>query len=465
MKDKIKVYEEMINLLIEMKDDKEAFNYSERARNRAFLDILGNQKIDFQSGVSKELSDREDDLIREIQIINSDLSSEEKKIPSERKKELINDLSKKLQKRKKDYGELLEEIKLNNPEYASCISVSPDKVENIQNLLDNETVFLEYFLGKEKSYLWVINKNNVKALSLNIKSDELNKEVKKYVEDNMKHMTVEKINSGKWKDGAGKFYNTLLKGGEKLFKDKKRLIIIPDGILNYLPFQILPDSTGKLVIDKYEIVYLPSGSVLKYCREKNKSSKNKLLAFGLGDFSIPGYSPLPYSKEEVNKISEFFNSHEIYMEKDMKLEKLYEKSGESSVMHFATHSILDTEAPLFSSLIFSDGQLEVYKAFGLNLSSNLVTLSACSTGLGEISGGDELIGLSRAFIYAGTPSVCVSLWDVADISTSELMEKFYYYLSCGKCKSEALRLAQTDIRKKYPHPFFWAPFILIGDWR
>jgi CHAT domain-containing protein len=175
-------------------------------------------------------------------------------------------------------------------------------------------------------------------------------------------------------------------------------------------------------------------------------------------------SSLPGTIEEVNSISPYFLQKEVYSGKNMCADILYKKGGEFDILHLATHGIMDTEAPLFSSLVFADRRLNVYEIFDLNLKAYLVTLSACKTGLGEEANGDELVGLSRAFIYAGTPSICSSLWDVSDVSTSELMKRFYFHLK-NTNKAEALRLAQLDIMKKYRHPFFWAPFVLTGDWK
>ncbi|MEQ8192176.1 MAG: CHAT domain-containing protein, partial [Candidatus Eremiobacterota bacterium] len=192
--------------------------------------------------------------------------------------------------------------------------------------------------------------------------------------------------------------------------------------------------------------------------------KEKLLAFELGNFKAEDLSPLPGTEEEVNSIALLFPDHDIYAGKDMKTDILYKEGINYDILHFATHSILDGTSPLFTSVVFADRRLPVYEIFDLNLKSYLVTLSGCRTALGEEANGDELVGLSRAFIYAGTPTICASLWDVSDVATPELMEKFYYYLKSHN-KSEALRLAQLDTMKKYPHPFFWAPFILTGDWK
>jgi CHAT domain-containing protein len=194
------------------------------------------------------------------------------------------------------------------------------------------------------------------------------------------------------------------------------------------------------------------------------SEKEKLLAFEPGNIETGGYYPLPGAVKEVSSISKYFLTKEIYTGKNMKTDILYKDGKKSDVLHFATHGFLESDSPLFSSLLFSDRSLPVYEIFDLDLRAYLVTLSACKTGLGEEANGDEFVGLSRAFIYAGTPSICSSIWDVSDVSTCELMDRFYFHLK-DKNKSEALRLAQLDTMKKYPHPFFWAPFILTGDWR
>ena len=224
------------------------------------------------------------------------------------------------------------------------------------------------------------------------------------------------------------------------------------------------DHNEKTLIEKYEITFIPSASILKFCRDKNNRQKNNLLAFQLGDFKVGNCSPLPGTEKEVDGITELFPKNEVYSEENMKIEILQSKGKNFSLRHFATHGILDSESPLFSNLIFADRPLNVYEIFSLDLNAYLVTLSACRTAMGENTSGDELTGLSRAFIYAGSPSICSSLWDVSDKSTAEFMERFYFHLR-NKNKSESLRLAMLETKEKYPHPFFWGPFILIGDWR
>jgi len=466
MKDEEKrsVYENIIPLLIEMKMGEEAFNYCERARSRTFLDMLNNQGIDITHGAPEELVKKEKEIHLKLDSLVSRLEDEKQKPEEEQNKETIEKIFSKLKNLKLEYGEVMEQLIFESPEYTSLISVAPGNVEDIQTLLDNETVLLEYFIGEDKTYLWIVDNDSIDTIILNLNKEEAAEMIKDYREEIADNVTREKIQSEVWKEMSEKLYTVLLKDAEDFIKNKKRLIFVPHLSLNYLPFQALINGEGKSLIENYEILYLPSGNVLKYCKEKNTFSKNQLVAFGLGDMAIAGHSPLPYSIKEINNINKFYESDKIYFEQEMTLDKFYEEAGNGDLIHFATHSKLEPDAPLLSKLIFADKHLLVFEVFHLKLPASLVTLSACSTGMGKLVEGDELIGLSRAFIYAGTPSVCVSLWNVSDLSTSNLMSNFYYHLKNGKTKSEALRLAQIETKKKFKHPFFWAPFILIGDW-
>ncbi|MEQ8225591.1 MAG: CHAT domain-containing protein, partial [Candidatus Eremiobacterota bacterium] len=459
MKDNIKTYEKAIDIFMKLGRYEEGFNCNEQARARTFLDIIANQKVDITHGIDPELAGKEEELSRRIQYLSGYIRKEKedgaKKISSIKSKE------NELKSLKSEYEQILKEIKLKNPEYASLISVNPLCLKDIRQIPDKDSVIIEYFLGKKRSYIWITDKDLFKTITIACNEEEIKKSIIQYREDNCEHMTGEKLKNNKWQDEGKKLYAILFKDVDKYVKEKKRLFIVPHSSLYYLPFQLLIDDEGKTLLEKYEISYAPSASVFKYCENKNRLAKNKLIAFEPGDLAIDGFSPLPGTDREVNSICKFFSEKEIYKGKDMTTEVLYKKGREFDILHFATHATLEPVSPVFSSLIFSDKTLPVYEIFNLDLNAYLVTLSACKTGIGE---GDELVGLSRAFIYAGTPTICASLWDVSDIATSELMEKFYYYLK-NHTKSEALKLAQMDIMKKYSHPFFWAPFILTGDWR
>jgi CHAT domain-containing protein len=343
-------------------------------------------------------------------------------------------------------------------------SVSPCSLEEIRGLLDKDTAILEYFSGEKDLILWIITQDSMFTKIIPAGSEDLKEKITSYREQIATHMTVEKIRSTEWKNTASELYTILIDDTNKLLEDKKRLIIIPHKSLHYLPFNTLLDSSGKYLMEKYEIIYLPSASTLSYCKKKNTHKKESLIAFEYGNFNRPPYAPLPDSITEVKAIREIYPQNKVFKGKEITIDAIETDSKNKDLIHFAMHGILDSRAPMFSKLILPEEDLEVYKIFNMKLNASLVTLSACSTGLGKLSKGDELIGFSRAFIYAGTPTVCVSLWDVSDKVTSEFMKRFYLHLKENNSKSQALRLAQMDIIDKYPHPFFWAPFVLIGDW-
>jgi len=443
MKDKIKVYEKIIQLLIKKGEDKKAFEYNERARARAFLSMLAGNRVDIHHGADSGLIKKLDDLEGEIRF-----SSDEEN----------------LREFKKEYQEILEELKLTSPEYASLKTASPMPFEKICELIDEDTAILEYFSTEDNLIVWIITKDSTVTRTIPLSRKELKNKIKHYREEIAVNMTAEKIKSDGWKVESQSLYNLLIEDMEKLLKGKSRLVIVPHRYLHYLPFSTLLNADGQYLIEKYEIVYLPSLNVLSYCREKNTLKKDYLVAFEYGNLNRHPYSPLPDSIKEVNAIKKLYPHNEIYREQGMVKNVLTSGLNHGDIIHFATHGILDSHSPVFSKLVMADEDLEVHEIFDLKFSAYLVTLSSCQTGLGELSEGDELTGFSRAFIYGGTPTVCVSLWNVSDKATADLMEKFYFYLK-ENSKSEALRLAEMDMIKKYRHPFLWAPFVLIGDWR
>ncbi|MEQ8188450.1 MAG: CHAT domain-containing tetratricopeptide repeat protein [Candidatus Eremiobacterota bacterium] len=442
MKDKIEVYERIIELLIKKGDERKAFEYNERARARGFLNMLASNRVDVHHGADSNLIKKLDDLEGEIRFSSDD---------------------EKLRELKKGYEEILEELKLTSPEYASLKTASPLPPEKIYKLIDEDTAILEYFSTEENLIVWVITKDNIVTRIISLSRKELKNKIEHYREEIAGNMTAEKIKSNRWKEESQSLYKILMEDIEKLLNGKSRLVIVPHRHLHYLPFSTLLNYDGQYLIEKYEIVYLPSLNVLSYCKEKNNMEKDYLVAFEYGNLNRHPYPPLPDSIKEVNAIKKLYPHNEIYREHGMVKNVLTSGINHGDIIHFATHGILDSHSPVFSKLVMADEDLEVHEIFDLKLSAYLVTLSSCQTGLGELSEGDELIGFSRAFIYAGTPSVCVSLWNVSDKATADLMERFYFYLK-EHSKTEALRLAEMDMIKKYRHPFLWAPFVLIGDW-
>ena len=270
-------------------------------------------------------------------------------------------------------------------------------------------------------------------------------------------------------DQAMQLYNWIVRPVDKLISTKRIVGIIPNGHLHYLSFASLKDQDSYLV-EKHPLFYSPSASVLEYTfkRKFARDSDIKVLALAnpdLGDFNYD----LPLAEMEADAIRWDFPKIDILTRENARESWLKEHIGEYHIIHISSHGEFDPINPLFSSLKLTkdeaaDGNFEVNEVFSLNIKADLVTLSACQTGLGEITGGDELVGLNRAFIYAGTHALLSSLWRVSDISTAVLIKHFYRnYVQDNK--AESLRKAQLLVKRLYPHPSYWAGFNLTGDFR
>ncbi len=248
-----------------------------------------------------------------------------------------------------------------------------------------------------------------------------------------------------------------------------RLYVVPAGILNLLPFAALLDGDRPLVED-FAVSVLPAASALGYVRRAMPASP-KLLAIGNPAFGA-GLAPLPAAEAEAQAVAALFPGARTWLGADAKEARLKKEIAQVDLLHLATHGEPNPRAPMFSALHLApgdgdDGRLEVHEVLALDLHASLVVLSACQTAVqtgqrGELPAGEEFIGLVAALLEAGAASVVASLWSVADQSTAELMEGFYRALP-REGRGQALRSAQRALRQKHAHPFFWAPFVLVGD--
>jgi CHAT domain-containing protein len=236
------------------------------------------------------------------------------------------------------------------------------------------------------------------------------------------------------------------------------LIIVPHGILYYLPFHALYNGREYL-LEQFTVSYAPSATVFAFCEDRALPSAQGSLLIA---FSSDG--ALPRTIEEVRHIASLFPEATVLLEQEATKDRLGKHGRDSRLLHIASHGTFRGDNPLFSSLRFADGDLTVNEVYSLQLNASLVALSACDTGVSALKGGD-LIGLASGFFYAGAKSLVVSLWRVRDVAAAELMERFYRGLTRGEGKAAALRAAQLDLMQvqKYRYPYYWAPFIIMGD--
>jgi CHAT domain-containing protein/Tfp pilus assembly protein PilF len=503
VRDKLKIYEFLINLLYRLnldntskKQAEEIFHIVERAKGRAFLESLGESKIDIKESLNPDLLKRENELSSRISFVIQELSRPDQ---SKKKRQV---LSSKLRQEEDEYINLISRMRVEAPELANLVSAEPCDVDQIQQHLNEKTGLIEYFLGENKSFMFFIAKNEFGVYGLPSRS-EIEKSIKAYI----KILSGSPRREFKGTLAAKRIYKELLFPAEKNIPESvESLIIVPDGILYSLPFEtLIPDtidqsSKDDYLIAKYKISYVPSSSALLFLSEtkvKHKSSKS-IMAFGNPSYMLKDQSkgkkskaqvdilrelyldqgfelsPLPYTEREILEISSYFleEKRDIYL-KDEAREEIFKEASlkDYQIIHFACHGFLAEEFPFRSALVLSldddqqeDGFLQVRELYNLRLKADLVVLSACQTGKGRLERGEGILGLPRVFFYAGARSVMLTLWRINDESAATFMGLFYRYLSEGNDKAQALRLTKLDmINSKFSHPFYWAAFVLNGD--
>lgn len=250
----------------------------------------------------------------------------------------------------------------------------------------------------------------------------------------------------------------------------QRLFVVPHGPLHYLPFQALHDGRSFL-IERSAVTVWPSAAVGARLLSRGNAPAPQLLGFG--NPATDKNVPLPGAEREVQQVARLFGRSEVYLQQDATKERFKGGAGRANIVHVAAHAELDDVDPLYSRILFASsatepGLLEAREIFALDLRGvRLITLSACESGLGRIARGDEIVGFTRSLLSAGAGSIVASLWPVADDSTDLLMGRLYRELAEGRDLMAAMQLAQIEVQKnrRYAHPFFWAPFNVIGNGR
>jgi CHAT domain-containing protein/Tfp pilus assembly protein PilF len=452
-------YEVLISSLWDESRFEEAFNYAERARARAFLDGLAGGSVDFRAGADTTLLEREQTLKTEISALHNQLVILRDRPQNEWDSDTIAAAQADLAQREADYAQLLTEIKIQSPEVAGLVSVDVASLADMQSLLDPNITLVEYFVMQEHTLAFIITKDSFETIAVDVNRDDLSQ----VINDFRDFASLEDPHPASLKQ----LYTWLISPlNEKL--TTSTIGIIPHGVLHYLPFAALTDGMHYLS-EEYTIFTLPSASALRFIQEKRKPEANTMLALGNPAIAEPGLAPLAFAQQEAETIASLFETQPLIGDSATE-SALHSQAGEAGIVHLAAHGQFNASNPLFSVIYLAkddqeDGRLEVNEIYGLDLTNatDLVVLSACETQVGEISAGDEVVGMTRAFLYAGTPTVIGSLWKVDDEVTTLLMERFYQHLREGLGKAKALQRAQNEMRAQYPHPYYWAAFVLTGD--
>jgi CHAT domain-containing protein/Tfp pilus assembly protein PilF len=522
------IYKAYIDLLIRQKQPELAFHVLERSRAQELLETLVAARVDIHKGVNPELVEKE----RSMQKLLA--------IKSNRRIQLLNNKSteaqaaaidKEIQEILKQYQEVEGQIRQASPGYAALTQPQPLSAKEVQQqLLDSDTLLLEYALGEERSYVFAVTHDSIAAFPLPKRAEIETPARELYLllssrtpgNETRKQKTVRP--QAEYKLALAKLSQMVL-GPVASQMHRKRLLIVSDGALQYIPFAILltPEDPSVSLLVKHEVVNLPSASVLAVLRHQlsGRKAAPKAVAvladpvFDIHDDRLrlankndkPGppdsvqiswqseldqsvievgparggaFSRLPFSRREADAIDSIAHQGGVTKALDFNASKataMDPRLRDYRIVHFATHGLLNSEHPELSGLVFSlvdrqgkaqDGFLRLLDIYNLDLNADLVVLSACQTALGKQIAEEGLVGLTRGFMYAGAPRVLASLWKVDDEATAELMKKFYEgMLKKGQTPAQALHNSQIWIsqQKQWAHPYYWAGFVLQGEWR
>ncbi len=501
-----------------------ALHVSERARARGLLDLLKEAREDIRNGVEPQLLERETQLRRQLNAKavwlarSATTQTDEQAGVSRAGREGREGLADLLT----EYQTVQAEIRAASPRYAALTQPQPLSLGEIQQqVLDPDSLLLEYALGKERSYLWAVTPTE---------------------------MTVYELPKRAEMEAAAIKFSALLKAGNKRelrsqvklaaaelsrmalgpVADKlggKRLLIVTDGALQYIPFGALVTKKNQPLIVEHEIVHLPSASALAVLRKelagrqpagkavavladpvlqendprikktglarRNPAIKldssadstrgaNDDLVRSARETGVASLKRLPFTRREAEAIAALTGANTRLKALDFDASKTTAMSPDLSqfrIVHFATHGLLNSQHPELSGIVLSlvdergqpqDGFLRLHDIFNMKLNAEMVVLSACQTALGKDVKGEGLMGLTRGFMYAGAARVVASLWDVRDEATAELMKRFYRGMLKDNLRpAAALRAAQISMWKdaRWGAPYYWAGFVLQGEWK
>jgi CHAT domain-containing protein/tetratricopeptide (TPR) repeat protein len=472
-------YQGIIRALHSLDRPDEAFHYAQRAKARTFLDQIGNVRVDPRPTDDPKLIEQEQALLAEIRGLEAVLSGQQGFEtlstrgggPNTLTNEQRNEVRIRLDDAYREYEHLLAQIKRTNPAYADLRAVDASTLITVQQTLPAETTLVEYYVvSSTQTLAFVVTPDAFHTVPLSVSVEALYQKI-----DWFRQFTSEEESRAT----AQLLYDWLF-APVREYIDTRAVLIAPHQRLHYLPFDALHDGE-RYQVEAYAIGYLPSASVLRYLNAESQRRRDAAEeALVLGNPENPEVSGLPGAEAEARAVAGLFGVSP-YLNAEATESLLWDEITGIHYVHVAAHGAFNATAPQFSRIYLTpseagdaadedalssraDGLLETREVWNLPLEdADLVTLSACQTQLGDLSAGDELVGLSRAFIYAGTPSLVASLWSVEDESTAYLMERFYGYLQGGMSKGAALRQAKLDTMAEYPSPYHWAAFTLIGD--
>ncbi len=464
VKNRLEVYENLVDLCLASgtgsNAQAEAWAYMEQAKSRALLELITHRmnppsvEDSEESGIARNIRDLREQLNWyyhriEVEQLGQVAASDQRlvalrELARERERELLR---------------ALRELPAAEAKAAGVESTASASLDSVREALGPNATLLEYFRVQDRILASIVTEEGVEIVTVTLAPRIA------------QILRMLQFQFSKFRLGSGyvrEFQAPLLEATRSHLKElytellapirprlkRQRLIVVPHELLHYVPFHALFDG-HRYLIDSFTVSYAPSASIYIQHRRKQTNKAGCSLILGVPDRQTPSIY------QELQAVAEIVPQAEVFLGPKASERVLKENGPRSRLIHIATHGFFRQDNPMFSGIRLGDGSLTLYDLYHLKLPAELITLSGCSTGLNVIAAGDELIGLVRGLLSAGAQSLLLTLWDVNDSSTAEFMKAFYSRLFHRPDRALALREAMVEVRERYPHPYYWAPFILV----
>ena len=461
MKNKLQVYEELVELCLARGNSglQEAFLYMEQAKSRSLLDSI------LKPGSASATVHGQSQLVRSIAELREELNWYYHRIEieqlrqEERSSERVSEL---LLNARQQEDKLLRALREASSAESHPAGLAPAalSLQEIRAKLGTDETMVEYFCVRDRILVALLTSSSLEILPLTIVPRVSN--LLRLLQFQLSKLrlgpeyarTFEKALLGATQEHLRELYNELIAPVRQRLQGR-HLVFVPHDLLHHLPFAALFDGE-RYLIDSFSVSYAPSASIYALCHDRVASTGGASLLLGIPDEAAPSIA------DEIRSVAEILPDAQVFLGAQATSEILQQKGENSRFIHIATHGFFRQDNPMFSGIKLGDSYLSLYDLYQLRWPAELVTLSGCATGLNVIARGDELLGLVRGLLYAGAQSLLLTLWDVHDRSSAEFMKFFYRRMLANPDKAVALQGAMMELREQYPHPFYWAPFTLVG---
>lgn len=465
--DKRVVYESLVWLTMQNPDlprrEETAFDYIEQARSRSLCDLMSFRLHDLPptQAAHHELAERVRRLREELNWYYRQVDLQQMR-GGERSLVEVRKIRRSARAQEDQLLRALQELRVADQELGSLQSGGGIDLDTIRSSLPRQAVMVEYFIARGTIFCCVLDRAELTVVPLAAASRTLEIhrllqfQLSRSIGEREKIVGLPALAEDATRAHLRELYEELVAPVAQLLTGE-HLVIVPYGFLHYVPFHALFDGR-RYLIDRFSVSYAPSAGVFHLCENKPSAWEERSLVLGVAD------KRAPLILEEAQAVAEALSEVTLLLGESASEEELRRRGAASRYVHIATHGLFRRDNPMFSAIQLGTSRLSLFDLYSLRLKAEMVVLSGCGTGLNAVLGADELVGLTRGFLYAGAHSVVVSLWDVHDASTALFMRRFYHHLAApGTPRAQALRRTMAELRESYPNPYHWAPFVLVGN--